>query len=431
MSNYSLLYLYMRIDIAFVTGLILFVLFCFISGKYIKEGLEGKKLGKQDPVGDSDEIDSERKFIKNGLDYYKRRSSLIGGNTMIMKFPELDNFYRYEEERPLGEQLVLDVMKSGKSSPLASDIDECRNLKTCNDIKNSNPEKGCGYCAKNDKFMIGNAEGPMANICPDGWSFTPEICKKNKEKAVCGNITSCLGVVQDEPTKICVWCPRAKKAYVSAINDGVAIPKYDDDKCDSPLFGGDSCRSDPICSAKYDSGPHSGECLRKIWKDAGCSAKSIVSSNMENPKDSHVIRWNSQSVPNVYKDMRGIKLSAEKCDVQSYSSCYGREKAREAQKLGKIGPNCQKKEIKGKVAAKRAIAEAKIEAARSASSEAYAARRAAQIILGQEASKLSCKGDEMWDVTDGGLFVDQRIRDCRKEGGKSSTVKRETRDDYS
>jgi hypothetical protein len=83
MSNYSLLYLYMRIDIAFVTGLILFVLFCFISGKYIKEGLEGKELGKLDPVGDSDEIDSERKFIKNGLDYYKRRSSLIGGNTKI------------------------------------------------------------------------------------------------------------------------------------------------------------------------------------------------------------------------------------------------------------------------------------------------------------------------------------------------------------
>ena len=253
----------MRFDVAYVIGLILFVLFCFISSKlYKKEGLKGKELGKLDPVGDGDEIDAERKFVKQGLTYYQRRQSLMGGNTMAMKFPELDAFYRYEQERPLGEQLVLDVMKSSGPTP----SDECAQLKVCNDIKNINPDKGCGYCADSEKFMMGNAGGPMANICASGWSFTPETCKKNREKAVCGNITSCLGVVQNEPTKICGWCPKANVALVASKKNGVKIPKYREDKCNTPLFGGDSCRNDPICGGtKYDTGPHSPERKRKIY----------------------------------------------------------------------------------------------------------------------------------------------------------------------
>ena len=134
----------MRFDVGYVIGLILFVLFCFISSKlYKKEGLEGKELGKLDPVGDGDEVDSERQFVKQGLNYYKRRQSLMGGNTMAMKFPELDAFYKYEEERPLGEQLVLDVIKSSEKGGSAFERlgDECSKIKVCNDIKNINPEK--------------------------------------------------------------------------------------------------------------------------------------------------------------------------------------------------------------------------------------------------------------------------------------------------
>jgi hypothetical protein len=426
----------MRFDVAYIIGLILFVLFCFMSSKlYKKEGLEGKELGKIDPVGDGNDVDSERQFVEQGLDYYERRKSLMGGNTMKMKFPELDSFYRYEEERPLGEQLVLDVMESSKGpSAFKKEMDGCGKLRGCNDIKNQNPEKGCGYCAKSDKFMIGNAQGPMADICDSGWSFTPESCKKNKEKAICGNITSCLGVVQNEPTKICGWCPQAKSAFVASEKNGVKIPKYDDDKCNSPLLSGDKCRNDPICGAKFDTGPHSAECLRKIWKEVGCSAKSIVSSNMNNPKDPRVIRWNAAAVPKVYNDMRIVAQGAKQGNIDAYRLCYGKEKAKEAQKLGRIGPKFQERQIKGKVAAKRALAEAKMEAARAASNDAYASRKAAQVILGSQLDNLSCQGDELWDLEDGGLFVDQRIRDCKKKGGGfnlGSAAKRQRRSDYS
>ena len=62
--------------------------------------------------------------------------------SMAIKFPEMDNFYRYERERPLGEQLVLDVMAEGAAGAGSSEVkrlsSQCAAIKDCAGLKNSN-----------------------------------------------------------------------------------------------------------------------------------------------------------------------------------------------------------------------------------------------------------------------------------------------------
>ena len=93
----------MRLDLAYVIGLIIFVFFCYIATY--------KTIEK---------FNTQEDFVKSEYKYYKRRKDdLNQQKTRSIKFPTIDNFYRYEKDRPFGEQLVLDVM--GEQKPNAVD----------------------------------------------------------------------------------------------------------------------------------------------------------------------------------------------------------------------------------------------------------------------------------------------------------------------
>ena len=72
--------------------------------------------------------------------------------------------------------------------------------------------------------------------------------------------------------------------------------------------------------------------------------------------------------------------------------------------------------VRSKVAAAKSIANAAKTKALIKAREAGEVQKAAQIQLGNKLKALTCSGDDLWRQGDGtGLYVDQRIRDCRKK----------------
>ena len=402
----------MRLDLAYVIGLIIFIFFCYLATYRTIERFTMK---------------GQEEFIKSEYEYYKKRKDdMENGRKMSIKFPEMDQFYRYEKVRPLGEQLVLDVMTEGgglgKDNAVSRLSNKCAGLKDCAGIKNTSLDKGCGYCPESNSFMMGNAKGPLTSTCKSGWSWTPSVCKKNKEKGLCSKLTSCLGMVTDGPTSVCGLCKTSNKAYVTTKGKGnTLMPKYPDEKCDQMIAPGKCTGADvggPCADGNFNKGPHSTECLRKLWKDSGCSATSDIAAKMGDLTNARVKQWNSQAGQKVYLDMKKLREEADKCDRASYALCYGKGAGTAAFEPGGkchnqvTGPDA----VRSKVSAAKSIANAAKTKALIKAREAGEVQKAAQIQLGNKLKALTCSGDDLWRQGDGtGLYVDQRIRDCRKK----------------
>ena len=83
----------MRLDLAYVIGLIIFIFFCYLATYRTIERFTMKE---------------QKDYIEKEYQYYKRRKEDLNKiTTSSIKFPKTDNFYRYEKDRPFGEQLVF------------------------------------------------------------------------------------------------------------------------------------------------------------------------------------------------------------------------------------------------------------------------------------------------------------------------------------
>jgi hypothetical protein len=268
------------------------------------------------------------KYLDENIDYYKeRKNSGRGGRVLNSK---MDGFYYFDKDLPIGQQLVSNVMKQKstvqKSDEVSKLHDQCKKMKNCSDLKNQSKDRGCGYCGATQKFLMGNSNAPFTDTCTGGWAFSSTICQKNKAKQVCNNITNCLGINVENETKSCGWCKGKKKAYVTKTKDGASVPAYSDDTCNTALLGPGKCNNSDICGgANYDKGPHSVDCLRKMWKDVGCSASSSVSKNMGTLTKDPVKQWNKQSTQKVFNAMTEYKKKADKKNKEYYQLCYGKK----------------------------------------------------------------------------------------------------------
>lgn len=435
----------MRFDIAYVIGILLFVLFCFVvSQSSRKEGVKscasccvspapvkgGPAKGKAGPDGSGPGDlpgssphkcgggdDEELKWIKEEEKYFeKRRKQLEGKSSCDIKFPALDKFYTYNKSKPLGEQLVMDVMNDkegftlGDGSSVSRLHEQCSKLKNCKDIKNLSNDRGCGYCGATKKFLMGNSKGPIADHCPKGWTYSSQTCKKVRQKDVCKNLKSCLGLVSHGPTKICGWCPQKKKAFIARSHQGQLHPVHKEDSCNTPLLGPGKCMhvSGPCSGHNYNKGPHTVECLRKIWKDVGCSPASKMGYKLRDVNDARVRNWNKMSVPKMYKDMLKFKREADKGSREHQILCYGHTK--EGFESGNVIGHSTK------VAANKAKQALAVQKEKKKKGE-----KSGRISAGRDLSQYKCQEDELWDVgPNTGLYVDPRVRVCnRTKPGKS------------
>ena len=98
--------------------------------------------------------------------------------------------------------------------------------------------------------------------------------------------------------------------------------------------------------------------------------------------------------------------------------CYGKSAGTAA---FEPGGKCHKQvagadAVRAKVAASKSVADAAKTKALLKAREAGAVQKAAQVQLGNKLKALTCSGDDLWRQGDGtGLYVDQRIRDCKKK----------------
>ena len=219
----------------------------------------------------------ERAFLQEQNDYYDVRKQGIGSGLLETK-PGINTWYKLNKENSLKKY----VPKIGlEQTEVSKKITNCRALTKCSDLGNN----GCGYCAYNKEFRFGDANGPKTDVCPKkAWTIDAEECTKLREKEICSKVKSCPDLY-GEAAELCGYCPTTGKAMVMKKIGDKYVPKYNDDVCATEGYGlipGDKCgefmKDHPCITPYYASGPHTGECIKKLWKNSGCTDETPLNS---------------------------------------------------------------------------------------------------------------------------------------------------------
>ena len=216
-------------------------------------------------------VDGERLFMKGQDKYWNVRSQGIGSGLITTK-PGINDWVKLDENKNLQKY----VPKNGlEQRDIDKKIVNCRALTKCEQLTGKN---GCGYCAMDKEFRFGTNDGPTADVCPKKfWSTDADKCQELREKEICSNVQSC-GDLYGEAAKLCGYCPTTGKAMVMKKIGDKYFPKYSDDTCNAEGYGllpGDKCgkflKDHPCITPYYLSGPHSGDCVKKLWKNSQCT----------------------------------------------------------------------------------------------------------------------------------------------------------------
>ena len=214
--------------------------------------------------------------------YYQNRNKNINSNIGVSNLPVSNIIKLDKTDNSLVTDKVDNNINNNKIN-LGIQMKKCKNITSCDEI-DSNP--GCGYCSSTNNFAKGDENGPFDDVCPkDKWSLNKQDCQKKKDKEVCINATQCGDLVGDIKNK-CAYCPTTGKIVPYKIVDGKAVSKYGEDVCDYPggLVTGDNCgtfqEQHPCITPFKTSGPHSEACLKKIWKNSGCTNEKVANSDM-------------------------------------------------------------------------------------------------------------------------------------------------------
>lgn len=163
---------------------------------------------------------------------------------------------------------------------------DCNSLESCDDLTGDT----CGYCLTTNTFGYGSKSGPKTDACPNAaggikaWSMDPGTCKKQKARATCAAVKDC-GSLMGDAAQICGYCPTNGKIMAKKKVGNKNIPRFSEDKCPGSwgLLDADKCLSfakdNPCVTPTYDTGPHSKECIQKLWKNAKCSKQPPLKKN--------------------------------------------------------------------------------------------------------------------------------------------------------
>ena len=225
-------------------------------------------------------VAGERNFMKGQDKYWDVRSQGIGSGLVTTK-PGINDWLRLDEKKELKKytpKIGLEQRQIDKG------ITNCRALTKCSQLSNNN----CGYCAFDKEFRFGTKNGPSADVCPkDAWTTDSNKCQELREKEICSNVKSC-GDLYGEAAKLCGYCPTSGQAMVMKKVGDKYYPKYGDDTCNADGYGlipGDKCgkflKDHPCITPYYLSGPHSAQCVEKLWKNSKCTDKTPYGKTYE------------------------------------------------------------------------------------------------------------------------------------------------------
>ncbi len=169
-------------------------------------------------------------YLNNQDKYYDYRKfpQLVKDNNDYSKFVKLN----------LNKTKLVDNIVSAKVEDLdiSKKIEKCRIIDKNNDCSMIDAND-CGYCWHTDKIQYGDANGPVADVCPQGGWVPPGPnagfeCQKKKERALCASMIDCGDSTGEK--SICGWCPLNNKGVPKKqAPDGKGwVAKYPEDKCD-------------------------------------------------------------------------------------------------------------------------------------------------------------------------------------------------------
>ena len=187
----------------------------------------------------------------------------------------------------------------------------CRQITKCSQINDKN---NCGYCAYDKEFRYGTKDGPSADVCPkEAWTTDANKCQELREKQLCAAVKSC-GDLYGEAEEICGYCPTTGVAMVMKKAGDKYVPKYPDDVCNAEGYGllpGSKCgqflKDHPCITPYYLSGPQPEACLKKLWKNSGCTSTTPLGQSFANL---------SKSIMKGYKEI-GVSFKKTNTDTRS------------------------------------------------------------------------------------------------------------------
>jgi hypothetical protein len=279
------------------------------------------------PIKEGLSYSEQSEHLKKQDKYYDHRKfpQIVPGGSDDVKFVALN----------------LDKTKLEKTNPSANisqgeigkKIEKCKIIDKNNDC-NLIGENDCGYCWHTDKIMYGDANGPVADVCPkNGWippgPNASTDCQKKKERTLCATMADCGDATGEK--SICAWCPVTNKGIPKkrATDGNGWVAKYKEHKCDwksnkKELLGDSSdfefsgnlvepnmCKKFkqmfPCIGPNMFTGPHTPACLSNLWKKSGCSGD--LNQRVTDRADYNW--WNSHSYGDTIKNMKGFGKTAK------------------------------------------------------------------------------------------------------------------------
>ena len=234
---------------------------------------------KESFVSEAEKVveDNNRSYLKSQDQYYDVRNQGIGAGLLVTK-PGINDWLKLDEDKNLKKfnpKIGLDQSQVDRS------IINCRAISKCSQLGNNK----CGYCAFDKEFRFGDENGPKADVCPaKAWTTDPTKCEELREKEICSNVKSC-GDLYGEAEKLCGYCPTTGVAMVMKKVGDKYVPKYPDDVCNAEGYGllpGSKCakflKDHPCITPYYLTGPQPEACVKKLWKNSGCTTEKPYGS---------------------------------------------------------------------------------------------------------------------------------------------------------
>lgn len=237
---------------------------------------------KESFVSEGEKIleDNNRNYLQGQDNYYDVRNQGLGAGLLVTK-PGVNDWLKFDNNNNLKQftpKVGLD------RSEIDRNVINCRAITKCSQLGNNK----CGYCAFDKEFRFGDENGPTADVCPTkAWSTDPKKCEELREKEICSNVKSC-GDLYGEAEKMCGYCPTTGVAMVMKKVGDKYVPKYPDDVCNAEGYGlltGSKCsqflKDHPCITPYYLTGPQPEACVKKLWKNSGCTTKKPYGSTFK------------------------------------------------------------------------------------------------------------------------------------------------------
>jgi hypothetical protein len=341
-----------------IIGLIIVVLLVviYVLRPKVKEGLEaGKRLlvndmSNQDTKIATDIVRQVRKDNLGTISDFNQIQALGGdGGNGLPVVSDAEVFVRAD-----GEQDKKDLNRVNASEVIVLNDSVRAKEATCDALNSSDKNimakldsmigTDCGYCVPTAKFNYGNNDGPLTDVCPGpkkNWIKTRDQFDqfyKEYERGICAKVDYCEDMTGEKA--ICGWSPLEGKAYVKETNPSDptrVLPKYpedrnafmgDSDRMKYGLINGAKCKEfasmNPCVGKNMNTGPHSDECLRSVWKKVGCSPEG---SSIRNAGQMNW--WKRRGIKAVESDMKLYKKYNDSLDykVAAYymPKCSGKD----------------------------------------------------------------------------------------------------------